>query len=136
MAQRQSNTQSIIMKFFAFTTLLAPILLAITAAAVQACKPTTLAIRYPSDLSFYKNSVTIDWIVNSGYQGRIVVDKFPYNWRCSGDGVWCVQGAFWSQTGTPWLSLKYQNVVKGYPTISAWTEKNGEWEAVEYWDCI
>ncbi|KAG0010144.1 hypothetical protein BGZ81_002970 [Podila clonocystis] len=121
-----------------FTTLLVPAIFfaAFTAPVAQACKATTLAIRYPSDLSFYKNSVTIDWIVNSWYDGRIVMDRFPYSWHCSGDGIWCVQGGFWSQMGTPWLSLKYQNVVKGYPTVSAWTEKNDEWEVVEYWDCI
>ncbi|KAF9284325.1 hypothetical protein BGZ74_001748 [Mortierella antarctica] len=121
-----------------FTTLLAPAILftVFRAPVAQACRPTTLAIRYPSDLSVYKNAVTIDFVVNSWYEGQMIMDRFPFTEHCSRDGIFCVQGSFWSQTGTPWLSLRYQNVVRGYPTVSAWVEKNDEWEAVEYWDCV
>ncbi|KAF8976294.1 hypothetical protein BGZ52_008094, partial [Haplosporangium bisporale] len=129
------------MKPFAFTALLAllSILLATSKISIQAapgCRPTTLAVQYPTGGWYYKNSVWIQWTVNSQYDDIMYLDKYPTNWTCHKSGVWCVIGGFWTTTGYPWMTIQYKGMTRGYSEVHVWTESNDEWKAVEYWDCV
>lgn len=126
------------MKSFTFTTLLA-ILLATSTNWVQAapgCRSTTLVVQYPTGQWYYKNSVRIQWTVNSQYDDVMYLDKYPTNWTCNKKGDWCAIGGFWTATGYPWMTIQYKGKTRSYPEVHVWTESNDERKTIEYWDCV